>query len=175
MNALVVYDSRFGNTERVARAIGWGLAALGPIEVRSVADAEVGPGIGLLVIGAPTHAHGISRGARDFLDGVPGEALRDLPAATFDTRYKKPRFLTGSAGIGLAHRLAGHGARLLAPAESFFVAGSEGPLLDGELDRATEWGREIAAALAPARPAASPPPIRLDPQAGWPAAGRPGR
>ena len=72
--------------------------------------------------------------------------LPDLPGtrvATFDTRFDKPRWLTGSASGVIAEDLQRHGARPVVPGESFFIEHSEGPLLPGEEDRATAWGATL--------------------------------
>jgi len=79
------------------------------------------------------------RGVRDWLADLPHGHGR---TATFDTRFEKPAFLTGSAAKGIAKRLARHGFELVAT-ESFFVQGTDGPLKDGELDRAAEWAEGL--------------------------------
>jgi hypothetical protein len=163
MRALVVYESAFGNTEKVARAIQEGLTShvpTGTVEVGGAAR-EFEDDVDLLVVGGPTHAFGMSRdstrrdaakkadrepvskgqGIREWLAGVQGQAPR--LAAAFDTRFKKPRLITGSAARGAERRLRELGCQISAPAESFFVAGTAGPLLDGELERARRWGERL--------------------------------
>jgi len=81
---------------------------------------------------------------RDWFDGLPKAAR--VPAAAFDTRSGKPRFVTGSAAKGIAQRLSRHGYELVSDPESFIVDDSPGPLRAGELERAREWGRSLAAA-----------------------------
>jgi hypothetical protein len=109
-----------------------------------------------VVLGGPTHGWGMTRstsrkrpgaagyavGAREWLDATrqAGEKM----AAAFDTRFGKPRWLTGSAALRIARRLRRRGYRLVAPPESFFVLHTEGPLRDGEEDRARAWGAELA-------------------------------
>ena len=70
-------------------------------------------------------------------------------AAAFDTRIDKPPALTGVAARGIAKRLGRRGWKLVAEPESFFVEDSEGPLADGELERAREWGKALAHAGSP--------------------------
>lgn len=166
MRALVVYESMFGNTEAVAKAVADSLSEVLPAEVVEVgvAPTPLPDDVGLLVVGGPTHAFGMSRPAtrKSAADQAEGalvsarvgirEWLRelDLPrkpqAATFDTRVKK-RFLPGSAARGAARRLRRTGATLVLPPESFWVVGTPGPLQDGELDRARQWGARLAAAV----------------------------
>ncbi len=166
MSAVVVYESMFGNTQQVALAVATGLRAAGPVEVAEVGTA---PALGaieadLVVVGAPTHAFGLSRastradaatrGSRPLVSAGTGvrEWLGTGPArsgtwsAAFDTHVRRPD-LPGRAGRAAAARLARAGCRALDRAESFWVGGTEGPLLDGELERAEAWGRTLGAEL----------------------------
>jgi len=158
----VVYESMFGNTREVAEAVASGLREGAEVEVREVSDASpLPPGLDLVVVGGPTHAFGLSRastredagtkahrtvesasmGVREWLAGLDGTSL---PAcATFDTRVNHPR-VPGSAAKKAARRLRRMGATQAADPESFWVEGTEGPLVDGELDRARGWGRALA-------------------------------
>lgn len=147
MKTLIVYDSKFGNTERLARTIAETVGVGEPALVVAASAASTGDlaGIGLLAVGGPTQAHGLSPALKTFLDGLPSEAVRGVPAVTFDTRLTWPRFLSGSAAVALARRLEKKGARLLLPPESFLVTGSEGPLAEGELARATTWAHAVRA------------------------------
>lgn len=145
MNALVVYDSQFGNTEQIARAIGEELAKLGTVEVLHIdAVGSVPAGLDLLVVGGPTQGHGVDQDEKAFLDRLPAESVRDIPFAAFDTRLRWPELLSGSAAKGIAKRLQQKGARLVIEPESFFVEGKDGPLGEGELERAANWAREVA-------------------------------
>lgn len=169
MKAIVVYESLYGNTHEVAEAVAEGLRHGADVEVVPVADASADRLAAgeLLVVGGPTHVHGMSsrlsrKGAADDAKkkgheppDVEGPALREWfdglpeadgsPAAAFDTRIDKPRLVTGSAAKGIAKRLRRHGYTLVGE-ESFLVADSEGPLVPGELDRARAWGRSLAEA-----------------------------
>jgi flavodoxin len=134
MNALVVYDSKFGNTRRIAEAIGEGLREQYDVSVQSVTDRPtVTPGISLLIVGGPTHAHGISQPMREFLDNLPRDAVHGAAIATFDTRFHKPKWLVGAASDGIAKRLQTQGARLMIGPESFWIDSGEGPLSAGEI------------------------------------------
>jgi Flavodoxin len=158
MRAVVLYESVYGNTEAVARAVADGLGSMG--EATLGRFGEVAPGAveeaDLMVVGGPTHAWGMTKpasrkqpgtegyvvGAREWLEESRSE--RGKMAAAFDTRFAKPRWLTGSAAVRIARRLRRKEYRLLAPPQSFFVLHSEGPLRDGEEDRARKWGAELA-------------------------------
>jgi hypothetical protein len=167
MRILVVFESMFGATEEVAEAIGKGLAVAAPVEVVNVDDAPTDlTGVDLLVVGGPTHVHGMSRpatrksaaeqvdrptrsetGVREWLDSL-GPVPQGLPVAAFDTRIDKSRLLTGAASLGIAKRLRRLGCPTAAPAESFFVGttpADAGPN-PGELDRAEAWGAALGAA-----------------------------
>jgi hypothetical protein len=162
VRSLVVYESWFGNTQLIARKVAAALAETGEVELAAV-DEPLPPleDVDLLVVGAPTHVHGLSSrrsregaltqgafggpgiGVRDWIDLLPNGA-RGPRAAAFDTRANKPVLLVGSAARGIARRLRQHGYALAAEPRSFFVVGTPGPLEAGELERASDWGRELA-------------------------------
>jgi len=166
MRAVVVYESMFGNTERVARAIGQGLEPFADVQVVEVGEAPaVLDGVDLLVVGGPTHAFGMSRastredaerqagravlsrrlGVREWLPTLPSST--EVAAAAFDTRVAKVRRLPGSAARGAAKLLLRHRYAVIVPPESFYVDDVTGPLLQGELDRARAWGSTLVASL----------------------------
>jgi flavodoxin len=138
----VLYDTVHGNTEAVAHAIGDALDADHEVLVARI-GARLGlfDEVGLLVVGGPTHAHGMSKEMRSFLASADGH-LRGLPVATFDTRIDRARLLTGAASGPIGKQLKRRGG-VVVGAESFLVRGGQGPLLDGELDRAREWARGL--------------------------------
>jgi flavodoxin len=149
MNALVVYDSKFGNTELIARAIGSALRDHAAVEVLPFAQVERIPeGLDLLVVGGPTHAHGVDPALKSFLDGLPSEEIKGVGAAAFDTRFRMPVLIYGTAARGIAKRLDRKGAWLVVAPESFFVEHGEGPLAEGEVERAEEWARQLASEVA---------------------------
>ena len=150
MNTLVVYDSQYGNTEQIARAVATRLETLGPVHLLFVREPTAIDlaGIDLLVVGGPTQGHGASPQLRGWVEALPDPALQGKPTATFDTRLRWPAFLAGSAARAVAKTLERQGARLVTPPESFLVAGGEGPLAEGELDRAGRWATALASAVA---------------------------
>ena len=158
MKALVVYDSVFGNTEQVARAIG---AALGsPEDVRVLRAGAVEPGqlggMDLLIAGSPTRAFRPTPAITKWLRSIPAQGLAGVRVAAFDTRISMAdpapgilRFMVrlfGYAAQPMAGRLVKKGGEPAAPPEGFFVSGSEGPLKEGELERAGAWARQLVAA-----------------------------
>lgn len=148
MRALVVYDSKFGNTQAIAQRIGEGLRAGAEVHVWSTSEAGSFSGdVDLLVIGGPTQAHGVEATMRDYVEHLPVDKMDHLAVAVFDTRVRWPKLLSGSAAEGIAKRLARSGAELIDEPESFFVDGREGPLSDGELKRAADWGRHLLAEM----------------------------
>ncbi len=84
MNTLVVFDSMFGNTERIARAIGAELQNAGRTEIRSIEDdPALLPDTELLVVGGPTRAHGMGHELKSFLESPPAVAVETLSVAAF--------------------------------------------------------------------------------------------
>ena len=166
MRALVVYESLWGNTETVARAIAEKLVDLGTIDVMDSDDAPTSvDDYDLVVVGGPTHAFSMTRastraeavrshaapneptrGIREWLNEVSRPATM-IPAVAFDTRVDKPR-LPGSAAKSAKHELRSLGFDTSVKQVTFRVHGYEGPLLDGELDRARAWAGEVIAPLA---------------------------
>lgn len=172
----IVYESMFGNTRRIAEAIGRGMMAQVPVEILPVAKAEDWAGYPeVLILGAPTHAHGLSRpstreeavrwardshrrlemdsessgpGMREWLDSSDPAVVM---FATFDTRVDMPRIFTGSAAVAIDKRLRSQGASQLIAPESFFVD-RENELDGGQIERAEEWGREVGELLAHSQP-----------------------
>jgi hypothetical protein len=160
MKAVVVYESHWGNTATIARAIAEGIGpdarAMNTDEAvrAAIADAD------LIVAGAPVIAFQLpSEGMRkqiaadadkaptppdvshpllrSWLDALPEGHGR---AAAFETRiWWSPRGATGT----IEGKLKRAGYRPVAKAERFIVAGAYGPLRDGELERARQWGAAL--------------------------------
>ena len=165
-SAVVVYESLFGDAEKIARAVAEGLSGHLDVEVIAAVDAppELGPDVRLLVVGGPNHAMSMPRpstskgavdqygakiadtttGLHEWLDAatVPG----GISAAAFDTRMDHPKLVTkldhaSRTEEKLLHKL---GATLAAPAEHFHVVDPKGPLAEGEEDRARHWGAALS-------------------------------
>lgn len=166
LRALVVFESMFGNTEKVAHAVTGGLELEGAAVVLTevtAAPMTLDPDLDLLVVGAPTHAFGLSRPrtrADAVRQGAPGEradvGLREWvaaahvdrahapPVAAFDTRVTRVRWLPRAAGTAATRLLRVRALKPLDKPVGFLVADLTGPPLDGETERAVAWGRHLA-------------------------------
>ncbi len=155
MNVLVLYDSYFGNTEKVARAISDALAESHQVETRRVSEADPKKldDVELLIIGSPTRAFQATKAATQFIQNIPRKAFANVRVAAFDTRIEftkdHPNFLKGMvktfgyAAEPLAKKLTKKGGTLVVPAEGFFVDDTEGPVTKGELARAAAWALKL--------------------------------
>jgi flavodoxin len=147
MRAMVVYDSVFGNTEQIAQAIGNALGSQKDVEVLRAGDVkpEHLTGLTLLIVGSPTQGGRPTPAIQDFLSKVSEAAISSINVAAFDTRLSTRWVgIFGYAAGRVADSLKRKGGTLIAPPEGFFVKGKEGPLKDGELERAKDWAKRIA-------------------------------
>jgi len=152
MKILVVYDSYFGNTEKVAQAIG---EALGDAEVRRPGDVKAGElsELDILVVGSPTRSFRPSDGIKSFLKEIPSGGLKGVKVASFDTRIAREdtgnpvlRFMIGIFGYAakpIRDNLSKKGGEPLGEPVGFIVLGTEGPLKEGELERAAAWAGSL--------------------------------
>jgi hypothetical protein len=169
MRALVVYESMFGNTEKVARAVADGIGERCEVTLMEVGSAatRLPDDVSLLVVGGPTHAFGMTRastradaakqagergvvstarGIREWLAAL--EPAPGMAAAAFDTHIDKR--IPGYASHGARRRLQAHGYDVR-DVESFKVTDTKGPLTAGEEDRAKRWGTALVGRLVSAR------------------------
>lgn len=172
MRAVVVYESMYGNTHLIAGAIASGLETAFDVSVVPVSRASpaVLADADLVVVGGPTHAHGMSRAATrkaaveaaskpasplKLEPGALGPGLRDwfgslgryqAKAAAFDTRIHAPAALTGRASKAVARLLRAHGFGLVAEPQSFLVS-KQDRLEPEETIRARNWGTKLAAVI----------------------------
>jgi hypothetical protein len=155
--AVVLYESLFGNTEKVAKAIAAGLSHSSEVTLANIGDVpDENAEADLIVLGGPTHGWGMTKpstrsqpgsqtnevGVREWLGAAPPGMGKS--AAAFDTRFHKPRWLTGSAALRIGRELERLGYRMVMPPESFFVLHTGGPLRPGEQERARRWGLQLA-------------------------------
>jgi flavodoxin len=159
MKTIVVFDSFFGNTEKIARAIGSALGS--PEDVSIFRVSEITPeklrGAGLILVGSPTRAFRPTKAIQEFLKSIPQDGIAGARVAAFDTRADvttvNNAFLTffvkifGYAADPIARQLQKKGGKLAAYPEGFFIEASEGPLRNGELERAAAWAAQITRSL----------------------------
>jgi flavodoxin len=144
MKALVVYDSTYSNTEKIAKAISGALT--GDVKVLRAAEAGTADfaSFDLIVIGSPTYGGRPMPSVADLMNKIPETAVKGKNVAAFDTRIPtKIVKIFGFAADRIAKNLKDKGANLVVPAEAFYVLGKEGPLKDGELERAAAWAKTL--------------------------------
>jgi flavodoxin I len=144
MKVLVVYDSVYGNTEEIARAIGGAITG----DVTVVRAGEAGPSelesIDLLIVGAPTQGGRATPPVQNFLNKVAEPAVKGIDVAAFDTRISSKWVgIFGYAAGKIGKKLKSMGGNLVVPPEPFYVKGTKGPLKEGELERAANWAKGL--------------------------------
>jgi len=154
-NALIIFDSYFGNTEQIARAIGEGIGSGAYVMILKAGDVtpEQLQDANILVVGSPTRAFRPSPAIAAFLKRIPPKGLAGVRVAAFDTGipledapFRLLRLmmkLFGYAAAPIAKKLVSKGGELALPPEGFFVGDTKGPLKEGEVERAREWGRRV--------------------------------
>ena len=156
MRILVVYDSSYGNTEAVAKVIGEAVGGdTAVLPATQTAPANLASA-GLLIVGTPTQGGKPTPAIMELLGGLPPDGLAGVRVAAFDTRFAAADHglalqllmrVIGYAAPRIARTLQAKGGSLVAPPEGFIVQGKEGPLKEGELQRATSWMTTIAESL----------------------------
>jgi flavodoxin len=159
MKALVIYDSFFGNTEQIAQAIGNALGSQEDVGTFRVSDVKLEglTGLGLLIVGSPTRGFRPTEAIVNFLKSIPANGLKGVKVAAFDTRIATSdigspllRLFVNKGGYAakpIADLLQKNGGELIIPPEGFYVKDREGPLKEGELERAADWAKLISAAM----------------------------
>lgn len=155
MNALVIYFSQFGNTRMLAESMAEAMAATiePPGVVRVAGTGQLGAGdlagADLVVMGVPTHRMNLPEVVRPALDALPRGAMEGKAVAAFDTSYRMNGLLSRfTAARRLDRQLRKLGGRRVVAPETFFVEGREGPLEEGEVERAQRWATSILAGAA---------------------------
>jgi flavodoxin I len=154
MKTIIIYDSLYGNTEQIAQAIGSGLT--GEVNIVRVGDVKASElkTFDLLIVGSPVHGGRATPNIDALIKQLPAHALEGKRVVAFDTRFELEE-----QGIGLrllmsmiryaaeriAKELVKKGGRLVAEPEGFIVEQKEGPLKQGELERARNWAKGIDA------------------------------
>jgi len=146
MKALIVYDSLYGNTEEIARAVDGALTPAGEVKVLRVGEANPSEcaSVDLLIVGSPTQGGKATPAIQEFLSKIPANALKNVSVTSFDTRVKIiVARVFGYAAGRIADSLKDKGGHIAAPPEGFIVKGGKGPLKQGELERAASWAKGI--------------------------------
>lgn len=155
MEVLIVYQSFFGNTEKVAAAIRDSLGSHKDTELVEVAKFEpfLLEGVEYLIVGSPTRKFSFTGGIKKLFERIPRDGLKGVRVAAFDTRIglsdiesRMLRFMArifGYAATPLARKLEKKGGELVVAPEGFLVAGMKGPLKQGELERASRWAIKV--------------------------------
>ena len=146
MKTLIVYDSLYGNTEKIAKAVAGTLTTFGEVKVLRVGEVNLSEfeSVDLLVVGSPTQGGKTTLAIQEFLSKIPANSLKNISVTSFDTRVKIfVAKLFGYAAGRIATSLKDKGGRLAALPEGFIVKGREGPLKEGELERAAVWAKGI--------------------------------
>lgn len=140
MRPLVIFDSTFGNTKIIAETIAVEL------DTKAVSVSGISPndlkGVDFLVVGSPINGWRPTAKMNEFLSDLKKDQLKGLKAAAFDTRMTFP--LHGNAAKKIAKKLKNAGAEIIAEPVGFYVKGTEGPLLEGETEKAVVWARKFA-------------------------------
>lgn len=144
MKILIVYDSAYGNTEKIAESIGSAITD----EVKTLHISNVHPSelesLDLLIVGSPTQGGKPTPAIQEFLKEVPESTTKGVSVAAFDTRFSTRLVgIFGYAARKIARNLETKGGNLISPPEGFFVSGTKGPLNEGELERAASWAKKI--------------------------------
>ena len=147
MNALIVYDSQYGNTEKIARSIGDGIPGAMVLHA-SEADPSNLESVDLLIVGSPTHGGRPMGAVQTFLTKVPATELKGIGVAAFDTRFStRLAKVFGFAAGRIADPLQRKGGNLIVDPEAFYVEGVKGPLKEGELERAARWAEKVLGSI----------------------------
>ncbi len=148
MKALVIYDSQYGNTEKIAQAIGAGIGE--EAKVMKVSDVKIEDiaAYSYVIIGSPTQGGRMTVNMKLFLDNLPADALQGKRFAAFDTRMKSFFVkMFGWAAAKIEAYIKDKGGNTTAQPQGFFVKSAKGPLVDGELEKATIWAKSIVAGV----------------------------
>jgi flavodoxin len=145
MKALIIFDSNFGNTKKLAETIAEKFGKDTKVLPVSDFSAKELEGIKLLVVGSPVNAWRPTEKIKRFLEGFSEGQLEGIKAASFDTKMKS--FLAGDASKKISRKLKKAGAEIIVDPQAFIVKGSKGPLFEGEIEKAEKWAALIEKTL----------------------------
>ncbi len=155
MKTIVVYDSVFGNTKKVAETIGETIGDLGEVETIQINQLtlEKLKTAQLLIIGSPTRGFEPTKPVANSLKEIKHQIYPDLKIAVFDTRMDivkvNNKVLTffvkfrGYAVDSMEKIILKNGFTVFHPGMGFFVEESEGPVTTGEFEKAQTWATSV--------------------------------
>jgi flavodoxin I len=160
LKTVILFESYFGNTEQIARAIGKSLTKNNEVQVLNISDVAWNDvtDTKILIVGSATRGFRPCKQTNRFLKSIPAKGLHGVKVAAFDTRMSLPeieskalRFIVKTGGYAakqIAKALKNKGGDLIVQAEGFLVSGEKGPLVEGELNRAANWAEQIVISSA---------------------------
>lgn len=146
MKRFVIYDSQYGNTQKIAEAVAKSIS--GKLLRVSDTDSKDLTGAEILIVGSPTQGGQPTQKIQTFLSTIPKGSLKNVKVAAFDTRFSENKVnfalkilikTIGCAAPKIAKSLEAKGGNPILPPEGFIVKGTEGPLAEGELERVKKW------------------------------------
>ncbi len=144
MKTLIIYDSLYGNTEKVAQAVKSALN--GEVLIQRISEANLAnlQSGDLLILGSPTQGGNSTKVMQEFINNISADTLNNISVVAFDTRLpQKILGIFGYAAGKITAILKKKGATLVGTPGGFFVKGSKGPLKEGELERVTNWAKDL--------------------------------
>ena len=152
MKVLVVFDSYFGNTEEIGKAIAKPISNAETKRTKDISHSDL-PGYELIIFGSPTRGFRPTEDILKLVKSIPKKGLAGIKVAVFDTRIdletinsnflRKFVDMGGYAAPTLKKMLCRKGAESIIEPEGFYVMDTEGPLKDKELERAENWGSKV--------------------------------
>jgi hypothetical protein len=149
MNVWIVYESRLGNTARLAAAMAQAMAQSDRVQLLAASQAGVPSGVQLLLVGIPGHRSSRPDRVLAWLRQLPAGALKGVWISVFEIRFSRPRWFEFSMGWKISRMLLHHGAKHASSPECFFLSGHEGPMAEGEVQRACTWATQMLHTLGP--------------------------
>lgn len=143
MNVWILYESRLGNTAQLADKIAQAMVRSARVRLLSASQAGIPTGVDLLLIGVPSHRHSRPDAVFDWLRRLPVAALNGVKFSVFDVRFMPSRWFQTSTAIKVGRAILRRGGQYACPPESFYLSGHEGPLAEGEQQRAIGWASHM--------------------------------